>query len=124
MDFSDPVVAALIGAAATVLTALVQLRISWRQELKDREGGRPITRKTRRGPVIAVLVLMIAAAGIRLAAAPFHLGHVEIVSATTDVGAALVTVVPKFAAVRTPDSRHIPSAHGPVAFTTTSARTV
>ena len=62
MDFSDPIAASLIGAAATVLTALVQLRISWRKELKDRERGQPITRKTRRGPVIAVFVLMIAAA--------------------------------------------------------------
>jgi hypothetical protein len=62
MDFSDPIAAAFIGAAATVLTALVQLRFSWRKELKERERGQPITRKTRRGPVIAVFVLMIAAA--------------------------------------------------------------
>jgi hypothetical protein len=62
MDFSDPIAAAFIGAAATVLTALVQLRVSWRKELKDRERGQPITKKTRRGPVIAVFVLMIAAA--------------------------------------------------------------
>jgi hypothetical protein len=62
MDFSDPITAALIGAAATVLTALVQLRYSWRRELKDRERGQPITKKARRGPVIAVFVLMIAAA--------------------------------------------------------------
>ena len=61
MDFSDPITAALIGAAATVLTALVQLRYSWRRELKDRERGQPITKKTRRGPVIAVFVLLIAA---------------------------------------------------------------
>ena len=62
MDFSDPITAALIGAAATVLTALVQLRYSWRRELKDRERGQPITKKARRGPVIAVFVLMSAAA--------------------------------------------------------------
>lgn len=62
MDFSDPITAALIGAAATVLTALVQLRYSWRRELKDRERGQPITKKTRRGPVIAVFVLLVAAA--------------------------------------------------------------
>jgi hypothetical protein len=36
--------------------------MSWRRELKDRERGQPITRKTRRGPVIAVFVLLIAAA--------------------------------------------------------------
>ena len=65
MDFShlsEPVVAAAIGAAATVLTALVQLRLSWRKELRERERGQPITRKSRRGPVIAVFALMIAAA--------------------------------------------------------------
>ena len=63
MNISDPVIAAaLIGAGATVLTALVQLRVSWRKELKERERGQPITRKTRRGPVIAVFVLLIAAA--------------------------------------------------------------
>ena len=62
MNFSDPVIsAALIGATATVLTALVQLRFSWRRELKERERGQPITKKTRRGPVIAVFVLLIAA---------------------------------------------------------------
>lgn len=61
MNFSDPVIAAIIGAAATVLTALVQLRISWRKEIKERERGQPITRKTRRGPFVAVLVLMVAA---------------------------------------------------------------
>ena len=62
MDLSDPVTAALIGAAATVLAALVQLRLSWRNELKERERGQPITKKTRRGPVIVIFALMIAAA--------------------------------------------------------------
>jgi hypothetical protein len=62
MNLSDPLMAALIGATATVLAALVQLRLSWRNELKERERGQPITKKTRRGPVIVVLALMIAAA--------------------------------------------------------------
>jgi hypothetical protein len=65
MDFShvsDSVFAAAIGAAATILTALVQLRLSWRKELKERERGQPITKKSRRGPVLAVFALMIAAA--------------------------------------------------------------
>ncbi|HZT62287.1 MAG TPA: hypothetical protein VFA36_04060 [Burkholderiales bacterium] len=65
MDFShlpEPVLAAMIGAGATVITALVQLRLSWRKELKERERAQPITKKSRRGPVIAVLALMIAAA--------------------------------------------------------------
>ncbi len=63
MNISDPSVsAALIGAGATVLTALVQLRLSWRKEMKERERGQPITKKSRRGPVLAVFALMIAAA--------------------------------------------------------------
>jgi hypothetical protein len=62
MNLSDPVVAAFIGAAATVLAALVQLRLSWRKEIKERERGQPITKKARRGPVIFVFLLVIAAA--------------------------------------------------------------
>ena len=62
MNLSDPVVsAALIGASATVLTALIQLRMSWRREMRERERGQPITKKTRRGPVMAVFALIIAA---------------------------------------------------------------
>jgi hypothetical protein len=59
---SEPGMAALIGALATVVTALVQLRISWRKELRERERGQPITKKSRRGPVIFVFALLIAAA--------------------------------------------------------------
>ncbi|HEX9672065.1 MAG TPA: hypothetical protein VGA12_01365 [Burkholderiales bacterium] len=62
LSLSDPLMAALIGASATVLAALVQLRLSWRNELKERERGQPITKKARRGPVIVVFALMIAAA--------------------------------------------------------------
>jgi hypothetical protein len=65
MDFSHPsesLIAALVGALATVVTALIQLRISWRKELKERERGQPITKKSRRGPVMVVFALMIAAA--------------------------------------------------------------
>ena len=65
MDFShlsEPLVAAMIGAAATVATALIQLRISWRKEIRERERGQPITKKSRRGPVIVVFVLLVAGA--------------------------------------------------------------
>jgi len=64
MDFpslSEPLTAALIGALATVAGALVQLRISWRKEMKERARGEPITKKTRRGPVIVVFALLVAA---------------------------------------------------------------
>jgi hypothetical protein len=62
MNLSDSIMAALIAASATVLAALVQLRISWRKEMRERERGQPITKKTRRGPVSIVFLLMIAAA--------------------------------------------------------------
>ena len=65
MDFShlsEPLMASMVGALATVAAALVQLRISWRKEMKERERGQPITKKTRRGPVIVVFALLVAAA--------------------------------------------------------------
>ena len=61
-SLSEPLTAALIGALATVAGALVQLRMSWRREMKERERGQPITKKTRRGPVIVVFALLTAAA--------------------------------------------------------------
>src|SRR5262245_37541564 len=64
MDFpalSEPVTAALIAALATVATTLIQLRISWRKEIRERERGQPITKKSRRGPVIVVFILLVAA---------------------------------------------------------------
>ncbi len=62
MNFSDPVLAAFIGAAATVTGAIVQLRIAWRKELRERERGQPISKKQRRGPVMLIFALMIASA--------------------------------------------------------------
>ncbi len=65
MDFShlsEPLMASMIGALATVAAALVQLRISWRREIRERERGQPITKKTRRGPVTFIFILALAAA--------------------------------------------------------------
>jgi hypothetical protein len=62
MNLSDPVMASFIGAFATVVGALVQLRISWRKEMRERERGQPISKKQRRGPVMLVFALMIASA--------------------------------------------------------------
>src|SRR3979490_1732709 len=61
-NLSEPVTAALVGALARVAGALFQLRMSWRREMKERERGQPITKKTRRGPVIVVFALLVAAA--------------------------------------------------------------
>jgi hypothetical protein len=62
LNLSDPVLAAMIGAGATMVTALIQLRLSWRKELRERERGQPISKKSRRGPVLFVFALMIASA--------------------------------------------------------------
>lgn len=62
MNLSDPVLAAMIGASATMITALIQLRLSWKKELKERERGQPISKRSRRGPVLLVFALMIASA--------------------------------------------------------------
>lgn len=70
MDFqSTPIsmpvaalIASLIGATATISAALIQLRIAWRKELQAREKRQPVTQKARRGPVTAVIVLLVASA--------------------------------------------------------------
>src|SRR2546425_7723404 len=62
MNFPESTRAARIAAGARVLTALVQLRMHGRRELKERERGQPITKKARRGPVLFVFALMVAAA--------------------------------------------------------------
>ena len=60
-DLDDRVTASAVAAAGTIIGALIQLRIAWKRELSDRARGAPVTKKTRRGPVLAVFVLLIAA---------------------------------------------------------------
>ncbi len=59
MTFSEPVVAAMIGATATVVTALVQLRLAARKQAAERAAGRPVTKGNR---WLAILGLMLASA--------------------------------------------------------------
>jgi len=59
MNFSEPVVAAMIGATATIVTALVQLRLAARKQAAERAAGKPITKGTR---WLAILGLMLASA--------------------------------------------------------------
>jgi hypothetical protein len=61
-DVDDRVAAAVIAAAGTVIGALLQLRIAWRREVAERVRGAPVTKKSRRGPVWAVGLLLLAAA--------------------------------------------------------------
>jgi len=61
-DLDDRVTAAAVAAAGTVVGALIQLRVAWRNEVSARARGVPVTKKSRRGPVAAVLLLLVAAA--------------------------------------------------------------
>jgi hypothetical protein len=60
-DLDDKIVAAIIGAAGTMLGALIQLRVAWKKEQAARARGTPPTKKSRRGPVLAVFLLLLAA---------------------------------------------------------------
>jgi hypothetical protein len=61
-DLDDKVTAAAVAAAGTVIGSLIQLRVSWRKEVSERARGVPATKKSRRGPVLAVGLLLIGAA--------------------------------------------------------------
>jgi hypothetical protein len=61
-DLNNQVVAAAVCAAGTVVGSLIQLRVVWRKETSERSRGVPVTKKTRRGPVLAVCLLLIGAA--------------------------------------------------------------
>jgi hypothetical protein len=60
-DLDSSVNAAAVAAAGTVIGALAQLRLAWRKEVAERARGVPATKKSRRGPVLAVFLLLIAA---------------------------------------------------------------
>ena len=62
LNLDDKVVAAAVAAAGTVIGALIQLRASWRKEVSERARGVPMTKKSRRGPVLALGLLLGAAA--------------------------------------------------------------
>jgi len=60
--FDKSVAAAAIAATGTVIGALIQLRGAWRKELSERARSVPVTKKSRRGPVVALGLLLSAAA--------------------------------------------------------------
>lgn len=61
-ELSPNVIAALIGAGATLFAALINLRIAWRREVLDRL-NRPRSPRKRRGLLLAIFILM-AASGV------------------------------------------------------------
>jgi hypothetical protein len=59
MNLSDPVTAALIGAAATSVTAVIQLTANARRHAAERAAGKPPSRKS--GSWLTTFVLVLAA---------------------------------------------------------------
>jgi hypothetical protein len=60
-DFDSRVSATAVAAVGTVIGALAQLRVAWRKEVSERARGVPATKKSRRGPVLTVFLLLVAA---------------------------------------------------------------
>jgi len=58
-ELTPNVIAALVGAGATLVAALINLRIAWRREVLDRLNRR--TPKARRGLLAAITILVVAA---------------------------------------------------------------
>jgi len=54
--------ASLIGATATITASLLQLRMAWRRELQARAAHKPVNKKAKRGPILPVVILVVASA--------------------------------------------------------------
>src|SRR5580658_3847218 len=61
-NLDEKVAAAAVAAAGTVIGTLIQLHVVWRKEVSERRRGVPATKKSRRGPVMAVGLLLVGAA--------------------------------------------------------------
>jgi len=61
LNLDDKVTAAAIAAAGTVIGTLIQLKFAWRKEVSERARGVPASKKSRRGPVLAVGLLLVGA---------------------------------------------------------------
>ena len=59
-ELTPNVIAALVGAGATLIAALINLRIAWRREVLDRLARRN-QRGSKRGLLIAILIMVVAA---------------------------------------------------------------
>ncbi|MGC1519968.1 MAG: hypothetical protein WA803_00390 [Steroidobacteraceae bacterium] len=80
-DLDDKVTAAAVAAAGTVIGSLIQLRFSWRKEVSERARGVPATKKSRRGPVLAVGLLLVGAAAGGFALSQFLVKQSDVESA-------------------------------------------
>ena len=80
-DLDDRVTAAAVAAAGTVIGALIQMRVVWRKEVSERARGVPATKKSRRGPVLAVGLLLAGAAGCGFAFSQYFVRQSDLESA-------------------------------------------
>lgn len=62
MNLSDPVMAAIIGATATFVTAVIQLTANARRQAAERAAGKPVSRKS--GSWLVTFVLEIGRAHV------------------------------------------------------------
>jgi hypothetical protein len=81
-DLDDKVTAAAVAAAGTVIGSLIQLRVLWRKETSERSRGVAATKKSRRGPVLAVCLLLIGAAVGGFAVSQYLVRQSDLQSAT------------------------------------------
>ncbi|MEQ1882439.1 MAG: hypothetical protein ABL878_15885 [Burkholderiales bacterium] len=61
MNFTEPVIAAIIGATATVVTALVQLRVAGKKQAAEKASGKPVS-KPSKVSWLSILALMVVSA--------------------------------------------------------------
>lgn len=59
-ELSPNVLAALAGAGATLIAALINLRIAWRREVLDRAARARTSTRARRGLLVAIAILVVA----------------------------------------------------------------
>src|SRR5271166_3973845 len=71
LNLDDRVTAAAIAAAGTVIGTLIQLHITWRREVSERARGVPASKKSRRGPVLAVGLLLVGGVVVGFASSQY-----------------------------------------------------
>lgn len=72
---TSAVLAAIIGAFATITTSMMSLRLAWKKELLERANHKPVTKKNKRGPILPLLALLIASAVGGFALSYYYMGN-------------------------------------------------
>ena len=109
-DLDDKVTAAAIAAAGTIIGTLIQLKFAWRKEVSERARGVPATKKSRRGPVLAVGLLLIGAVVGGFALSQYVVRQSDLDSAARD--SQLQTQLAQISATAARLERETLSSHG------------